>query len=133
MTRFAALLLAVAAAVPLRGDPDADAAFARGQRLEESLGDLEGALGAYRTAAATADPARRSSARVRAAAVLRRLGRTDEARATLQAVLDDPDAGSVAGARDAASDALRALGDPGPAPEPEELRALRGRRRALDE
>ncbi|HEU4394770.1 MAG TPA: tetratricopeptide repeat protein, partial [Planctomycetota bacterium] len=75
----------------------------------------------------------RSSARVRAAAVLRRLGRTDEARATLQAVLDDADAGSVAGARDAASDALRALGDPGPAPEPEELRALRGRRRALDE
>jgi tetratricopeptide (TPR) repeat protein len=125
---LAAVLLAaaLAGARPAAAvDSEADAAFVRGQRLEESLGDLDGALAAFRAAAGSRDPARRGTARLREASVLRRLGRTGEARAALQALLEDFEARDVPGTRESAEAALLGLGAPEPPPESPELKALR--------
>jgi len=131
-----AAAVAAAAAVPAPsapGDPEADAAFVRGQRLEESLGDLEGAAASFRAAAATGSPERRSAALLRAAAVLRRLGCPDDARAALQSLLEDEAAVSVPGAREAAEREKALLGGPAPPPESPEMAGLRDRARSLEE
>jgi len=131
---LAAALAAAAAAAPAAGaDRDADAAFARGQRLEEALGDLEGALGAFRAAAGSGEPGRRAAALLRQAAVLRRLGRDAEARAALDGLLADGPAAEVPGAKEAAERALSVLGSGEPAAEPPELRALRDQKRRNEE
>jgi tetratricopeptide (TPR) repeat protein len=131
---------ALAAAIALAGAPGAraadaaaDAAFVRGQRLEEALGDLEGALAAFRAAAGSEDPARRAAALLRGARVLGRLDRAEEARAALEALLADPAASSVPGARESARGALEALGSPAGVPESPEILSLRGRMRAIEE
>jgi tetratricopeptide (TPR) repeat protein len=133
--RLAAALLLGALAVPAPAAPDrdADAAFVRGQRLEEALGDLEAALGAFRQAAGSADASRRAAARLREAGVLRRLGRDAEARAALEALLADGPASEVAGAREAAAQVLAGLGSGQPPSESPELTALRDQKRVNEE
>ncbi len=134
--RCALLAAAALAAAPSPAraapDADADAAFTRGQRLEEALGDLEGAASAYRAASVTGDPARRAASLLREAAVLRALGRTEEARASLQAVLDEVPLAGVPGAAAEARRALGSLGEPAPPAASPELEALRERMRSYE-
>jgi tetratricopeptide (TPR) repeat protein len=130
----AALALAVTAGgAPAAPDADADAAFVRGQRLEEALGDLEAALGAFRQAAGSADAGRRAAALLREAGVLRRLGREAEARSALESLLADGPASEVAGAREAAQRALAALGTGAAPAESPELAGLREQKRRNEE
>ena len=117
--------LLLLAALLAGGDGDADAAFVRGQRLEEALGDMEGALAAFRAAASSAEPGRRAAAVLREAGVLRRLGRDGDARAALEGLLADGPAAEVPGAREGAERILSRLGTGEPSPDPPELKALR--------
>ncbi|MCK6482192.1 MAG: hypothetical protein L6R43_19200, partial [Planctomycetes bacterium] len=121
----AALLPAAAPRAAAAPDAEADAAFTRGQRLEESLGDLEGALSAFRSASVTGDLPRRAAALLREAGVLRRLGRAEEARVPLGTLLEDPALSAIPGAAEEARRALDALGRPAPPAETPELAALR--------
>jgi len=117
---------------PRPGDgEDPESAFTRGLRLEGVIGDLAGALEAFRAAAASPVPERRAEAILREAGVLRRLRRNEEARTSLQAVLDDPALRDLPGVRPAADRALAELGDPEPPPpvESPEVAELREKQR----
>ncbi len=134
---FAAALAAPGAAGAAEGD-SADAAVAaryRALRLEQVLGDLEGAADAWARAAAAADPELRAEARLRGAAVLERLGRMEDAREMLRALVADPAPPPGPRIEEARRrlEALTRAAAPGTRVDSPEVAALREERLALEE
>ncbi|MHC4820696.1 MAG: hypothetical protein ACYTDX_03125, partial [Planctomycetota bacterium] len=119
---------------PALAQEDADSAYLRGRRLESVLGDLEGALEAYRAAGESRSAERRAAAGIREAAVLRALGKTDDARSVLRELLTDPELSDPHRRRSEARDALELLDRPATAPDAvsPEVKALREEKKSAE-
>ena len=135
----AAILSTSAAAVRAADDEAAADTFRQAELAERGLGDLDRAAALYRQAGlAAANPDVRARAEIRAASCLRRLGRSDEARALLEQIAA-PRPGVSAAVRAAAAaeltqtDASPPLAVPAAAPSGEAAARLAETQRERDQ